>query len=584
MNTVIKELSGIVSAAFERCGYDGSLGNVIVSNRPDLCHYQCDGSFRGAKLYKKAPLALASEVAERLRGEPAFAEVSAASPGFINLTLSDAWLTDYVNGMMESKNAGIPRAEAGGTVVIDYGGANIAKPLHVGHLRPHIIGEALKRLLRLLGYNVIGDVHLGDWGLQIGLVMAEMSERYPGYSCFGDGYREGDPLPPITADELNELYPFASGRSKSDAAFSEKAHRLTFELQRGKAGFTALWKLIRRTSVDDFRKSYKKLNVDFDLWYGESDADRYVGDVIALLGEKGLLVEDKGARIVEVSEEGDRFQLPPAIIIKSDGAINYQTTDLATLLQRRLDFSPDKIWYVVDKRQELHFTQVFRVAKKAGIVEEKTELAHLWFGTMNGPDGKPFRTRDGGVMRLDEMIENVTEAALAKMRESEYAASGDLREAAEKIGVAAIKFGDMINQMTKDYVFDLDKFLSFEGKTGTYILYTITRANSILRKAGENAGTGGVGGVYSEAERNLMLKIIQTGDAFWAAARDKAMNYVCDSAYQIAAAFSLFYHDNHILSEPDAVKRASWLNLCSFVRSLLTLHMDVLGIETVEFM
>ncbi len=584
METVIKELSAVVSDAFERCGYDRSLGSVIVSNRPDLCHYQCDGAFRGAKAYGKAPLAIASEVAELLKGNPVFAEAAAAAPGFINLTLSDEKITAYINEMISAENAGIPKAEKKETVIIDYGGANIAKPLHVGHLRPHIIGEALKRLMRLLGYNVIGDVHLGDWGLQMGLVIAELSERYPEYSCFSDGYREGDALPEITAEALNEIYPYASQKSKTDPAFNEKAHRITFELQQGKAGYVAVWKLIRRVSVNDFKESYRRLNVDFDLWYGESDADRYVGEAISILREKGLLCEDGGAQIVSVSEEGDKAQIPPAIIIKSDGAINYQTTDIATILQRKLDFSPDKIWYVVDKRQELHFTQVFRVSKKAGIAEEKTELAHLSFGTMNGADGKPYKTREGGVMRLSELLDNAASAAMEKMKDSDYAAEGDIKKAAEKIGVAAIKFGDMINQMSKDYVFDLDKFLSFEGKTGTYILYTITRINSILKKAEDSVSGKLVAGIYSQAERSLMLRLIQTADAFWAAARDKAMNYVCENAYQIAAAFSMFYHDNHILSEADINKRASWLNLCRFVRSLLILHMDVLGIETVEAM
>jgi arginyl-tRNA synthetase len=459
-------------------------------------------------------MVIAAQVAERLKENAAFAAVSAAVPGFINLTLSDDKITAYINGMISGENAGIPKAERIETIIIDYGGPNIAKPLHVGHLRAAIIGEAFKRLMRLLGCNVIGDVHLGDWGLQIGLVIAEMSERFPEYTCFGGVYKEGDALPPVTADDLNEIYPYASKKSKADKQFSDKAHNYTFKLQQGDAGFTAFWKYIWQVSVYDLKKNYEKLNVHYDLWYGESDADKYISEVIAILEEKGLLVMDSGAKIVDISSDTDKAAIPPAIIIKSDGAVNYETTDIATLLQRQRDFAPDKVWYAVDKRQELHFVQVFRTAKKAGIIPESTELSHFAFGTMNGSDGKPYKTRDGGVMRLSDLIENATAAALDKMRESNYAVSDDLREAAQKIGIAAIKFGDMVNQMTKDYIFDLDKFLSFDGKTGTYILYTITRINSILKKAEETGGGLLIGGVYSEAERSLMLKVIQTGDIF----------------------------------------------------------------------
>lgn len=585
MQTIVSELSNLVSDAFVRCGYDRDLGNVIISNRPDLCHYQCDGAFRGAKQYRKAPLAIASEVAGHLKGQAIFTEVSAVAPGFINLTLSDEKIVDYVNKMISQDSVGIPKTENVETIIIDYGGPNIAKPLHIGHLRAAIIGESLKRLMKFLGYHVIGDIHLGDWGLQIGLVIAELSERFPGYSCFSGDYHEGDALPSFTADDLNEIYPFASNKSKSDAQFSEKAHNFTFELQQGNAGFIALWKLILQTSVEDLKKNYDRLNVEFDLWLGESDADKYVGDVIALLNEKGLLEDSNGAKIVNIANESDRAPTPPAIIVKSDGAINYETTDIATILQRERDYSPDKIWYVVDKRQELHFIQVFRTSKMAGIAAENMELLHLGFGTMNGSDGKPYKTREGGIMRLSEMIETVTAGALEKMRESMHISLDMQQDVARKIGVAAIKFGDLINHRTKDYIFDLDKFLSFEGRTGTYILYTIARINSILKKAGYTEdGSACIGGIYSDSERGLLLKAVETGNVFWTAAGEKAPNYICENAYQIAAGFSQFYHENHILHESDEVRKTSWLNLCRFVRMLLTLHLDVLGIDTVEFM
>lgn len=592
MDTIINKLTGIVAAAFEGCGYDKSLGKVIVSNRPDLCDFQCDGALKGAKQYKKAPFVIAEEVADAIKANPeaerVFKEIEMVKPGFLNLTLSDEAIITYANGMIEDQELGITKTDKKETIIIDYGGPNIAKPLHIGHLRSAIIGESLKRLMRKLGYNVIGDVHLGDWGLQMGLVIAELSERFPEYSCFTGDYKEGDPLPEVTADELGELYPFASSKSKTDKAFSEKAHNLTFELQKGTPGYIAMWKKIWDISVSDLKGNYSKLNVDFDLWYGESDADKYIPEIINILENKGILEESDGAKIVSVVEETDKRPMPPAIIFKSDGAVNYETTDIATIYQRHQDFSPEKIWYVVDNRQELHFTQVFRVCKKAGIIPEETELLHLGFGTMNGKDGKPYKTRDGGVMRLADMIETAIVSAGGKISNSAYVESGSENEVARKIGIAAIKFGDLINHRTKDYIFDMDRFVSFEGKTGPYILYMIARINSLITKSGEangGAGKGGkLSGIYSEEERALLLRLIGTSDVLWTAAREKAPNYVCENAYQIASVFSQFYHNNHIIAEENAEKKQSWINICSFVKSLLELHLDILGMDTVEFM
>jgi arginyl-tRNA synthetase len=587
LKTIIDELTGLLAKAFEECGYDPALGQVITANRPDLCDYQCDGALKGARKHRAAPMLVAGSVVRRLADNSFFAEISVAAPGFINLTLSDSKIIDRANEMARRAQAGAPRAEKPETIIVDYGGPNIAKPLHIGHLRAAIIGESIKRLMKLLGHKVIGDIHLGDWGLQIGLVIAELAERFPSQSCFGDGYRDGDQLPPLTADDLNEIYPLASQKSKEDQDFSGRAHQYTFDLQRGRPGVLALWRRIWEISVGDLKKNYEKLNVDFDLWYGESDADKYVERVISIFNEKGLLENSGGARVVYVQQEDDRSPVPPVIIIKSDGAVNYETTDIAALYQREKDFSPDRIWYVVDKRQALHFTQVFRASKKADIAAGKTELLHLGFGTMNGLDGKPYKTRDGGIMRLSDMIETVTSAALDKMKASDFVAA-DLREdVARKIGVAAIKFGDLSNHRLKDYVFDLDRFLSFDGKTGTYLLYTVTRINSILKKAGRGApeaAPGRLKGLYSPAERQLLLKIIGAADLFWLAAREKAPNFICESAYQIAAAFSLFYRDNHILSENDPDKKESWLNLCALTQVWLKLHLDVLGIEAVDFM
>ena len=578
-------LTQIVSDAFAACGYDPALGTVTLSDRQDLCQYQCNGAFAGAKLYRKAPFMIAQDVADKLNADSVFAKAEVVKPGFLNLTLKDEELLKLANAIATDPHLGLPQAETPETILVDYGGPNVAKPLHIGHLRAAIIGEALKRLMRVMGHKVIGDVHMGDWGLQIGLVIAELSERYPEWRCFAEDYQEGEPVPALDAASLSEIYPFASQRSKTDAEFSEKAHRFTFDLQNHKPGFIALWKEILRVSVGDLKANYEKLNVDFDLWYGESDADPYLEPTLQIFRDKGLMEESNGAQVVSVVEETDKAPMPPAILIKSDGAVNYQTTDIATILQRQQDFQPDKIWYVVDQRQSLHFNQVFRATKKAGIVPDSVELEHLGFGTMNGTDGKPYKTRDGGVMRLSDMLQLVTDAALEKMNDSGYVDEADKKDLARKIGVAAVKFGDLINHRSKDYIFELDKFLSFEGKTGTYLLYTVTRINSILKKA--NVGYEEaiqLTGVYSDSERDLLLKILESSAAFRMAVEEKAPNFICENAYQLAVAFSRFYHDNRIIDETDPAKQASWLSLCRLTRNLLLLHFDVLAISPVEHM
>lgn len=584
MESVIKHLTNKVSDAFEKCGYERRLGQVSVSDRFDLCQFQCNGSFEGAKLYKKAPLMIAEQIAEILRQDSEFKAVDAVRPGFINITLTDDFLTKAANKVLSDENLGIPTPGIGETMVIDYGGANVAKPLHIGHLRAAIIGESLKRIARTLGYNVVGDVHMGDWGLQIGLVIAELNERHPEWCCFKEDFDpETEKVPELNVDDLNEIYPFASKKSKENEVFAEKAHKITAELQKGKPGYIAVWKEIMRVSVADLKLNYGRLNVDFDLWYGESDAEKYVDELVEILKNKDLLRESEGAQVVDVAEEGDKIDIPPVIIKKSDNSNIYATTDLATIIQREKDFKPSKIWYVVDKRQSLHFTQVFRCAKKAGIVPETTELEHLGFGTMNGSDGKPYKTRDGGVMRLSDLLTTVTDAAEAKMKESEFVSAEERKVTAEKVGIAAVKFGDLINHRTKDYIFDIDKFLSFEGKTGTYLLYTVTRINSVLKKT-EGANANEITGIYSDTERELILNLILSGEAFMRSFNEKAPNYVCDNAYKLASLFSGFYHDNHIINEADETKKASWITLCNLTRKMLLKHFDVLAIDSVESM
>ena len=584
MESVIKHLTNKVSDAFEKCGYERRLGQVSVSDRFDLCQFQCNGSFEGAKLHKKAPLMIAEQIAEILRQDSEFKAVDAVRPGFINITLTDEFLTKAANEVLSDENLGIPTLGVGETMVIDYGGANVAKPLHIGHLRAAIIGESLKRIARTLGYNVVGDVHMGDWGLQIGLVIAELNERHPEWCCFKEDFDpETEKVPELNVDDLNEIYPFASKKSKENEEFAEKAHKITAELQKGKPGYIAVWKEIMRVSVADLKLNYGRLNVDFDLWYGESDAEKYVDELVEILKNKDLLRESEGAQVVDVAEEGDKIDIPPVIIKKSDNSNIYATTDLATIIQREKDFKPSKIWYVVDKRQSLHFTQVFRCAKKAGIVPETTELEHLGFGTMNGSDGKPYKTRDGGVMRLSDLLTTVTDAAEAKMKESEFVSAEERKVTAEKVGIAAVKFGDLINHRTKDYIFDIDKFLSFEGKTGTYLLYTVTRINSVLKKT-EGANANEITGIYSDTERELILNLILSGEAFVRSFNEKAPNYVCDNAYKLASLFSGFYHDNHIINEADETKKASWITLCNLTRKMLLKHFDVLAIDSVESM
>lgn len=582
MQTITSVLTEKVSAAFEKCGYDGSLGAVTPSDRLDLCQFQCNGAFRAAKQCKKAPLAVAAEVAEVLVKDDAFAKVEAVKPGFLNITLSDEYMIKRIKEIAADEHLGIPQNENPDTIIIDYGGPNVAKPLHIGHLRSAIIGESLKKLARAVGNTVYGDVHLGDWGLQIGLVIAELSERFPDWKCFDKDFSDKDAVPELTAEQLCEIYPFASAKSKTDEAFSAKAHEATFELQNGRPGYIALWKEILRVSTADLKQNYGRLGVDFDYWYGESDADKFVPELMKILEEKKLSYESNGALVVDVAEESDKAPMPPVIVRKSDNSSIYATTDLATIIQRQRDFKPTKLWYVVDKRQELHFTQVFRCARKAGLVPDTTALEFLGFGTMNGSDGKPYKTRDGGVMRLSDLIATVTEASLERLGQSEFVDEENREDYARKLGMAALKFGDLINHRSKDYIFDLDKFMSAEGKTGIYLLYTVSRINSILKKA--EGFKEEFSCVSTEAERELMLRIIMSGNAFALAMDEKAPSYVCENAYQLAVSFSKLYHEDSIIGEKDEQKKANRLALARLAREVIKAHLNILGIETVENM
>lgn len=580
-----QELTDIVSGAFERCGYGREFGMVTASNRPDLCQFQCNGAMAAAKRYKKAPIAIADEVAEKLGEDSRLASVESVRPGFINISLSDIYIAELMNAMSSDGRLLLPVMEPK-TIVVDYGGANVAKPLHVGHFRSAIIGDTLCRLARLLGHKVISDVHLGDWGLQMGLVIAEIERMDPELCCFDPEHNGEYPAePPVTVDELNDIYPAASARAKTDKTFAAKAAKATVELQDGRAGYMALWKHVRDVSIADLKRNYEALGVSFDFWYGESDADKYIPRIIDTLKEKGLLRESDGAMVVDVALPEDKEPMPPMLIVKSNGGDIYGTTDLGTILQRVEDWKPDEIWYAVDNRQALHFKQVFRCAALAGILDGAV-CTHISFGTVNGKDGKPYKTREGGVMRLSDMINDVTKSAYEKASGSDIAMSEEEKTAvARTVGVAAIKIGDMMNHRTKDFTFDMDRFLASEGKTGPYLQYAAVRINSLMAKAREaKAPLGAILPPASGEERELHLALLSVADALPRAFYEKAPNIICEVMFEVAGAYNRFYFENKILTCPDTARRASWLSLSKLTGDMLGILLGLLGIGVPESM
>ena len=577
-----------LSAAFEKAGYDSSYGKVGVSNRPDLCEYQCNGAMAGAKAYKKAPFMIADDVVGNLADSKVFSMKEMVKPGFINLKVSEEFLADYLKEMEKDEKLGADTAQEPKTIVIDYGGPNVAKPLHVGHLRSAIIGESIKRIGRFVGHKVIGDVHLGDWGLQMGLIITELKHRQPELVYFDDSYTGEYPAEaPFTISELEEIYPCASGKSKEDEAYRQEALEATHLLQQGKPGYMALWNHIMSVSVTDLKRNYANLNVSFDLWKKESDAQPYIPDMVEMMKEKGFAYEDQGALVVDVKEETDTKEIPPCMLLKSDGASLYTTTDLATIVERMKLFQPDEILYVVDKRQELHFIQVFRCARKTGLVKEDTRLSFLGFGTMNGKDGKPFKTREGGVMRLENLIADIDEEMFIKIVENRSVRDKDARDTAKIVGLAAIKYGDLSNQATKDYIFDVDRFTSFEGNTGPYILYTIVRIKSILNRyveAGGNLEAGEILPASNSSEKNLMLQLSGFGSMIESAFEEKAPHKICAYIYEVSNAFNSFYHETKILSEENQAQKESYIRLLQLTKRVLETSIDLLGFEAPDKM
>ena len=588
MNTILEILAQELSNAFEQAGYDKKYAKVTVSNRPDLCQFQCNGALAAAKEYHKAPVMMAGEVVEKLAESATFSEVTAQAPGFINMTVSPAFLGDYMNQIAASGSFGCDTSKKEKTIIMDYGGANVAKPLHVGHLRPAIIGESIKRIARYLGYHVIGDVHLGDWGLQIGLIITELKHRSPELVYFDESYTGEYPKePPFTIADLEEIYPYASKYSKEHEEYKEEAQEATAQLQAGYRGYLAIWQHIIDVSVADLKRVYDKLNVEFDLWKKESDAQPYIPDMVQKMKDDGYAHIDEGALVVDVKEETDTKEIPPCMILKSNGATLYNTTDLATIVERRKLFDPQKIIYVVDKRQALYFEQVFRCARKTKIIGEDVDLIFVGNGTMNGQDGKPFKTRDGGVLRLEALLADVVKEVSDKMADRDMTEE-DKKDAADKVVLAAIKYGDLSNQAAKDYIFDMERFTSFEGNTGPYILYTIVRIKSLMNKVAAQNITVSEEAVIlppeNKSQTDVMLSLAKWSETVEAAYVEQAPHKICQFVYELSDAFNKFYHDNKIVTNEDEKVRASYILLSRLVGQALETGIDLLGLKAPEKM
>ena len=584
MKKILDLISEEVMQAFEAAGYEKELGKVSISNRPDLCEYQCNGAMAGAKKYKKAPIMIANDVAAKLADSQVFEKVDAVAPGFLNFTLSREFVGNYVKEMRTFDKFGLEEAQTPLEMVIDYGGPNVAKPLHVGHLRSGVIGESIKRIVRYMGHHITGDIHLGDWGQPMGLIMNELHIRKPDLVYFDESYTGEYPTePPFTIAELEEIYPFASKRSKEDPQYKEDSMACTYKLQSGVRGYRALWNHIINVSVTDLKRNYEKLNVEFDLWNGESTVHDLIPGMVDYMKKEGYAYVSDGALVVDVKEDTDTKEVPPCMILKSDGASLYNTTDLATIMMRMEQNHPDELIYLTDKRQELYFEQVFRCARKTKLVKPETKLVHIGFGTMNGKDGKPFKTRDGGVMRLEHLIKNIDEKVYEKIQEKQKVPADEMTRTAEIVGLAALKYADLSNQATKDYIFDVDRFISFEGNTGPYILYTIVRIKSILKKFGQEIPTA-ITVPDGAAQKALMLDMTRFSDVFAQASAEYAPHKLCAYIYDLANDFNRFYHETKILAEEDQDKKNGYIALISYCKDILETCIELLGFSAPEKM
>ena len=584
MEKIIDLISEKIQKEFENAGYDKKYGHVSISNRPDLCQYQCNGALAAAKEYKKAPIMIANDVIDRIKEDNMFSKAEAVMPGFINLNLSDEFISNYVEEMGSSNKFGLKEAKESKKMVIDYGGPNVAKPLHVGHLRSAVIGESIKRINRFMGHDIVGDVHLGDWGLQMGLIITELKKRNPDLVYFDESYTGEYPdTAPFTIAELEEIYPAANAYSKDHPEFKEEARNATFLMQNGNKGYLALWRHILNVSMEDLKKNYDKLNVSFEVWGKESDAGNYIPDMVKYMKDEGYAYISEGALVVDVKEETDTKEVPPCMILKSDGATLYNTTDLATIVERNEKYKPEKIFYVADKRQSLYFEQVFRCAKKTKIIPQTTELEFLGFGTMNGKDGKPFKTRDGGVMRLEHLMTEIYDAVFEKVKANRDVDDENAKEIARKVSVAALKYGDLSNQSSKDYIFDIDRFISFEGNTGPYILYTIVRIKSILAKMDIKEDFKLLP-ANNDSERDLMLSITKFNEVIENACNESAPHKICQYVYELSDVFNKFYHENKIIAQENLDIKNSWTKLLIITKGILECCIDLLGFDAPDRM
>ena len=588
MKKIADILTFELEAAFEKAGYDKQYAKVTLSNRPDLCEYQCNGAMAAAKAYKKAPIMIANDVVEVLKESACIEQVEAVNPGFINIILDGEFVASYLGKMSEQEKLGVEEPKKQKTIIVDYGGANVAKPLHVGHLRSAVIGESVKRIGKYVGHKMIGDVHLGDWGYQMGLVITELKKRKPELPYFDDQFEGEYPEEsPFTITELEEIYPTASAYAKEHEDYKEEALQATFLLQNGHRGYTAIWKHIMNVSVADLKKNYGALNVEFDLWKGEADAQPYIPEMVEYMKKEGYAHIDQGALVVDVKEATDTKEIPPCMILKSDGAALYDTTDLATLIEREKLYHPDEVIYLADKRQELHFVQVFRCAKKTKIINENMELKFIGFGTMNGKDGKPFKTRDGGVMRLESLINDINEEMYKKIAENRTMSEEEARKTAQMVALSAMKYGDLSNQAAKDYVFDVERFISFEGNTGPYNLYTIVRIKSILAKyaeSGKDAAKCKMKKPQTQSEKALMLEVAKFNNVIETAFEELAPHKICAYIYDLSNAFNRFYHETKILSEENEDRKAGFIALLLITKRALEACIDMLGFEAPERM
>lgn len=588
MKKLLDLISDEMKQAFLEAGYDAQLGKVSVSNRPDLCEYQCNGAMAGAKQYKCAPIKIAQDVKDALADSKVFSSVEAVMPGFLNLKLKESFVVDYVTQMSENEKFGLDMPSEKKNIIVDYGGPNVAKPLHVGHLRSAVIGEAVKRICKYMGHDAIGDIHLGDWGLQMGLVINEIRHRNPELCYFDDSFDGEYPTePPFTVGDLEEIYPFASGKSKEDPEYKAQAMEATFKLQSGVKGYRALWKHIINVSVSDMKRNYDALNVHFELWNGESTVHDVIPGMVQYMKDNGYTYLSDGAWVIDVKEETDTKEMPPCILLKSDGASLYNTTDLATIQERVKEYHPKQLIYLTDKRQDLYFEQVFRAARKSKLVDDSVDLVHIGFGTVNGKDGHAFKTREGGVMRLESLIKEINQKTYERIQEARQLPEDEAKAIASTVALAAIKYGDLSNLASKDYIFDMDKFTSFEGDTGPYILYTIVRIKSILNKVsadGMDINKAKFNGCYSDVEKSLMLELSKFNAMMENAYEEVAPHKICAYIYDLANSFNKFYHETKIASEEDATKKSNWVALLTLTKNILETCIDVLGFSAPEKM